>query len=63
MIRKIATNASAWGNICTSRTLSSPPLRPLKRIRENAYAANADRNVFARAAPPATRRVLRYHLP
>jgi hypothetical protein len=51
--RKIATFASSWGNICTSRMVSSPGRRPTKRSRENAYAAMADRNMLVSAAPPA----------
>ena len=62
MSTKMAVKASSCGNIWTRSNVSRPVRRPLNRIRENAYAASADRNVCPMAAAPAMIIVLRNQL-
>jgi hypothetical protein len=63
MSRKIATIASSCGNICTSSSVSSPKRRPVKRIRDRAYAASAPRNTVPTAVVSPMNSVLRYQAP
>ncbi len=59
--RKIATTASSCGNICTTTIEMSPNRRPVKRMRENEYAASAPRNTVPTAVMPAMMIVFANH--
>ena len=56
-----AMNASICGNIWISSSVVSPARRPLKRNRENAYAAAAPISTAPIAENEATNRVLPIH--
>ena len=62
MSRKIATTASICGNIWTSISDIRPKRRPVKRIRENAYAASAPRKTVPTAVTPPMTSVLTNHV-
>jgi hypothetical protein len=61
--RKIATTASSWGNICTTRSVVRPTRRPVNRMREKEYAASAPRNTVPAAVTSPITSVLTNHAP